>query len=51
MSNRKTSRRDFITKSTLMAAGVDLGAGVFPVSGKIIGANDVHITGPVYIPY
>ena len=35
-----TSRRDFITKSTLAAAGIGLGAGVFPASGKVLGAND-----------
>ncbi|MDR1171200.1 MAG: Gfo/Idh/MocA family oxidoreductase, partial [Bacteroidales bacterium] len=39
MSN-KTSRRDFIAKSTLAAAGVSLGAGIFPASGNILGAND-----------
>jgi len=36
----QTSRRDFISKSTLAAAGLGLGAGVFPVSGKILGANE-----------
>jgi len=36
----KTSRRDFIAKSTLMAAGASLGAGVFPASGNVLGAND-----------
>lgn len=39
MSNQ-TSRRDFITKSTIAAASLGLGAGVFPVSGKVLGAND-----------
>jgi len=39
MSN-KTSRRDFIAKSTLAAAGISLGAGVFPASGKVLGANE-----------
>ena len=42
--NNKTSRRNFITKLTLTAAGVSLGANVFPVPnifpGNIIGAND-----------
>ena len=38
--NHTTSRRDFITKSSLAAAGLGLGAGVFPVSGKVLGAND-----------
>jgi len=38
--NNKTSRRDFIAKSTLMAAGASLGAGVFPASGNVLGAND-----------
>ena len=36
----KTSRRDFIAKSSLMAAGVSLSAGMFPASGKVLGAND-----------
>jgi len=40
----KTSRRNFITKLTLTAAGVSLGANVFPVPhifpGSIVGAND-----------
>jgi predicted dehydrogenase len=35
-----TSRRDFIAKSTIAAAGIGLGAGVFPASGKVLGAND-----------
>ena len=39
MSN-KTTRRDFITKSTIAAAGVGLGTGIFPVSGKVLGANE-----------
>ncbi|MDR2232637.1 MAG: Gfo/Idh/MocA family oxidoreductase [Tannerella sp.] len=39
MSNQ-TTRRDFIKKSTLLAAGVSLGAGVFPASGKVLGANE-----------
>ena len=38
--NNKTTRRDFITKSTLLATGVSLGAGVFPASGKVLGANN-----------
>ena len=43
MSNQ-TSRREFITKLTLTAAGVSLGASVFPVpnivSGSVLGANE-----------
>ena len=39
MSNT-TSRRNFITKSALAAAGISLGSGVFPASGKVLGAND-----------
>ena len=38
--NNKTSRRDFIAKSSLMAAGASLGAGVFPASGNVLGANE-----------
>jgi len=38
--NITTSRRDFIAKSTIVAAGIGLGAGVIPVSGKVLGAND-----------
>ena len=38
--NKLISRRDFITKSTITAAGISLGAGTFPVSGKVLGAND-----------
>ena len=37
--NHPTTRRDFIAKSTLTAAGIGLGAGVFPLPGKILGAN------------
>jgi len=36
----QTSRRDFIAKSTLAAAGIGLGAGTFPASGNVLGAND-----------
>ena len=38
--NNKTTRRDFITKSTLLATGVSLGAAAFPASGKVLGANN-----------
>ena len=38
--NQQTSRRDFLTKSTIAAAGLSLGAGAFPVSGKVLGTND-----------
>ena len=38
--NDKTSRRDFIAKSTLMVAGLGPSAGVFPASGSVLGAND-----------
>jgi len=38
--NKLISRRDFITKSTLAAAGLSLSTGVFPASGKVLGAND-----------
>ena len=38
--NNLISRRDFITKSTLAAAGLSLSTGVFPASGKVLGAND-----------
>ena len=36
----QTTRRDFIKKSLLTAAGVGLCTGVFPASGKVLGAND-----------
>jgi len=40
----KTTRREFITKLTLTAAGVSFGTNVFPIpnliSGKVLGAND-----------
>ena len=40
LMNNKTSRRDFLAKSTLMAAGVVLGTGSFPAAGSVLGAND-----------
>ena len=43
--SNQTSRRDFITKSTLLAAGASLSAGTFPASGKVLGANDKIRTG------
>ena len=39
MSN-KTSRRDFLSKSTMIAAGVGLGTEMFPAFGNVLGAND-----------
>ena len=38
--NNKTSRRDFIAKTTLIAAGAGLGTGIFPVRGNVLGSND-----------
>ncbi len=35
-----TTRRDFITKSTMAMAGLGMSAGVFPAAGRVLGAND-----------
>ncbi|MDR0795551.1 MAG: Gfo/Idh/MocA family oxidoreductase [Tannerella sp.] len=40
MMNNTTSRRDFITKLAMTAAGVSLSAKAFPLQGNIIGANE-----------
>ncbi len=40
MNTNNQSRRDFIAKSAIAAAGIGIGTNVFPVSGKVLGAND-----------